>query len=159
KAAGPPEGNWGYFKVPGWWPGIRDSMQKDCQTLYRHPSWKDANQRALAAAWYEREITIPEAWSERRIAVSVDYLNSYAAVYIDGKRAGEILFPSGEVDLTTICRPGRTHLLCMLVLAMPLKGVMLSYSDTNSARDVQGRVPRRGLCGDVYLISTPRGAR
>ncbi len=30
----PPAGNWGYFKVPGCWPGITDYMQKDCQTVY-----------------------------------------------------------------------------------------------------------------------------
>ena len=28
---------------------------------------------------------------------------------------------------------------------------MLSYTDTNSAREVKGTVARRGLCGDVYL--------
>ena len=30
----PPKGSWGYFKVPGCWPGITDYMQKDCQTLF-----------------------------------------------------------------------------------------------------------------------------
>jgi hypothetical protein len=47
----------------------------------------------------------------------------------------------------------------MYVVAMPLKGVMLSYSDTNSAKQVKGSVQRRGLCGDVYLVGTPEGAR
>jgi hypothetical protein len=42
---------------------------------------------------------------------------------------------------------------------MPLKGVMLSYNDTNAARKVTGSVARRGLCGDVYLVGTPIGAR
>jgi hypothetical protein len=42
---------------------------------------------------------------------------------------------------------------------MPLKGVMLSYTDTASAREVKGSVARRGLCGDVYLESTPPGPR
>jgi hypothetical protein len=46
----------------------------------------------------------------------------------------------------------------MLVLAMPLKAVMLSYSDTASAKQVDGKVERRGLCGDVYLDATPAGA-
>jgi len=40
---------------------------------------------------------------------------------------------------------------------MPLKGVMLSYTDSASAREVKGTVARRGLCGDVYLVSTPSG--
>ena len=134
-------------------------MQKDSQTLYPHPDWKDARLAGLTAAWYEREITVPGHWAGRRIAVYVEYLNSYATVFVDGKPAGEIRFPGGEVDLTSACRPGGKHLLSMLVVAMPLEGVMLSYTDTASARQVKGTVPRRGLCGDVYLVGTPAGAR
>ena len=113
----------------------------------------------VTAAWYQREITIPAAWTGRRIAVYAEYLNSYAAVYLDGKRAGEIRFPAGEVEITSACRPGATHVLSMLVVAMPLKGVRLSYNDSNAAREVKGSVARRGLCGDVYLVATPAGAR
>ena len=29
-----PAKNWGYFKVPGCWPGITDYLQKDCQTVH-----------------------------------------------------------------------------------------------------------------------------
>src|SRR6266581_369747 len=29
-----PADRWGYFKVPGCWPGITDYLQKDSQTLY-----------------------------------------------------------------------------------------------------------------------------
>src|SRR5262249_38330442 len=47
----------------------------------------------------------------------------------------------------------------MLVAALPLKAVMLSHSDTNAAREVRGEVPRRGLCGDVFLAGEPMGAR
>src|SRR5205814_9497374 len=80
---------------------------------------------------------------------------SLAIVYLDGKKAGEVRFPAGEVDLTAACRPGKTHTLTLLVVALPLKGVLLSYTDTNSARAVKGTVERRGLCGDVWLTSTP----
>src|SRR5262245_12414559 len=34
-----------------------------------------------------------------------------------------------------------------------------SYTDTNAAREIKGSVARRGLCGDVWLTSAPRGAR
>jgi hypothetical protein len=47
----------------------------------------------------------------------------------------------------------------VLVVALPLKGLMLSYTDSASAREVKGSVPRRGLCGDVYLVSEPTGPR
>ncbi len=154
-----PEGGWGYFKVPGSWPGITDYLQKDFQTVHAHPSWKDQRLAGVTAAWYQREVTIPAAWSGYRIAVYAAYLNSYAVVHVDGRRAGEIRFPAGEVDITSACRPGATHVLSALVVALPLQGVRLSYNDSNAAREVQGSVARRGLCGDVYLTATRAGPR
>ena len=154
-----PAEKWGYFKVPGSWPGITDYMQKDCQTVHAHPSWKDRNLRSITGAWYQRQITIPADWVDRRVTISAEYLNSYATVYLDGRNMGAIVFPGGELDITAACRPGATHVLSMFVEAMPLKGVMLSYNDTNAARQVKGAVARRGLCGDVYLVGTPMSER
>jgi len=154
-----PQAGWGHFKVPGCWPGISDYMQKDCQTVFAHPSWADKRLGAITAAWYQREMTIPQEWTGRRIALDAAYVNSFADVYVDGTKVGEIRFPAGEVDLTGACQPGRKYTLSIRVDAMPLKAVMLSYSDTASAKQVQGRVARRGLCGDVYLTSTPKGAQ
>ena len=154
-----PGGGWGHFKVPGGWPGITNYMQKGCQTVHAHPSWQERKLGGITAAWYQREITVPAGWAGRRIAVHAEYLNSFAAVYVDGRKVGEIPFPAGEVDLTAVCRPGRKQVLSVLVVAMPLKGVMLSYNDSNSARTVRGSVARRGLCGDVTLVATPARAR
>ena len=154
-----PSGNWGYFKVPGCWPGIIDYMQKDCQTVYTHPAWRAQDLGAVTTAWYQREVTIPAEWAGRRIALSADYVNSYAVVYVDGKEAGKLRFPGGEVDLTAACRPGARHDLSILVVALPLREAMLSYSDTASVKEVPGSVARRGLCGDVYLVATPPDAR
>ncbi len=154
-----PDDGWGYFKVPGFWPGNANYIQEDCQTLFPHPEWKNANLRGTTAAWYEREVTVPEGWTGRRIAVWAEYVNSFAVVFVDGMKVGEIRFPAGEADLTAACRPGRAHILSLLVIALPLKGVLLSYTDSNSAREVKGEVERRGLCGDVFLTGTPAAAR
>lgn len=154
-----PADAWGYFKVPAFWPGRTNYIQEDCQTLHAHPTWKNIDLRGVTSAWYQREIVVPEGWTGRRITLSAEYVNSLAVVFVDGKKAGEIRFPAGEVDLTESLRPGGKHVLSLLVLAMPLKGVLLSYSDTNSARAVPGTVERRGLCGDVYLEATPSAAR
>src|SRR5262249_35817765 len=153
-----PADGWGHFMVPAFWPGTTNYIQEDCHTLHAHPSWKGVDPARLTAAWYQREMTVPQEWAGRRIALSADYLNSFAVVFVDGKKAGELRFPGGEVELTTACRPGRKHVLSLLVVAMPLKGVLLSYSDTNSAREVKGTVERRGLCGDVFLTSRPAAA-
>ncbi|HMF13187.1 MAG TPA: hypothetical protein VKE94_12810, partial [Gemmataceae bacterium] len=124
-----------------------------------HPSWKNADIRNLGAAWYQREFTVPTDWAGRRIALAAEYVNSLALVFVDGKKIGEIRFPAGEVELTGVCMPGSKHALSLLVVALPLQGVLLSYSDTNAAREVKGAVERRGLCGDVWLSSTPAGPR
>ena len=72
-----PAGSWGFFKVPGCWPGITDYMQKDSQTLYAHPGWKDVKPGGITVAWYEREMTIPIGWSGRRMSLNIEYLNSF----------------------------------------------------------------------------------
>src|SRR6266850_6627388 len=135
-----PGGSWGFFKVPGCWPGITDYLQKDSQTLYAHPSWKEVKPGGISAAWYEREFSVPDSWAGRRIALHAEYLNSFAAVFVDGVKAGEIHFPGGDLDLGPVCRPGAKHRLSLLVVALPLKGVMLSYTDSASAREVKGNV-------------------
>ena len=155
----PPSSAWGYFKVPGCWPGITDYMQKDSQTLFVHPAWKEARLAGVSAAWYEREITIPEDWAEREIQLSVDTLNSFAAVFLDGREVGEIRFPGGELQLTESVRPGGTHRLSLLVVALPQKETMMSFRDSAAARPERGSVARRGLCGDLFLVSIPRGPR
>ncbi len=158
-SAGVPTGNWGFFKVPGSWPGITDYMQKDSQTLFTHPAWKDVKPGGVVAAWHEREMTVPADWTGRAISLHAEYVNSLATVFVDDVKAGELRFPGGELDLTALCKPGSTHRLSILVVALPLKGVLLSYVDSASAREVKGSVARRGLCGDVSLVGTPRAAR
>ncbi len=156
----PPAGGWGWFKAPGSWPGITDYLQKDCQTVFPHDNWKSVSLRDTSRAWYQREITISEDWKSRRITLSLEYVNTFATVYIDGGKAGEIRFPTGELDISTLCKPGKKHALSIFVQSAPLKAVMLSYTDTNAAaREVKGSVERRGLCGDVWLIGEPRSAR
>ena len=154
-----PAGEWGWFKVPGYWPGTSSWIQKDSQTVHAHPAWKDRDLAGIRAAWYERDVTVPEGWAGRRIILAAEYVNSLATVHVDGKQVGVIRFPAGEVDLTAVCRPGGTYRLSLHVVAMPLKAVLESYRDTAAARTVKGSVSRRGLCGDVYLASTPKGAR
>ena len=154
-----PVANWGYFKVPGYWPGTTNYMQKDSQRMFTNPAWSKQSMGNLGVAWYQREISIPKYWMNRRIILSVDYLNSSAVALIDGAKVGEMLFPSGELDLTSICLPGKKYILSMKVTALPLSDVVAVFSDSNAPRQGKGEVERRGLCGDVFLSSTPLKAR
>jgi len=152
-----PTDGWGYVQVPGAWP--QGAPREGSQSFYPHPDW-DLNQlRDGNAAWYQAEIAVPAQWTGRRIALTTEFLHSFATVYVDGEKVGDMHWPSGEVDLTAVCRPGQTHELSMLVLALPLRAIMLAFNDTNAAREVRGSVRRPGLGGDVCLMGTPRGAR
>ena len=55
------------------------------------------------------------------------------------------VFPPARWISRPACRPGATHLLSVLVVALPMKGVMLSYTDSASAREVKGSVAAAGL--------------
>ena len=97
-SASVPDANWGFFKVPGCWPGITDYLQKDFQTVYAHPSWQNQALRNLTTAWYQREIMVPKEWTGRRIVITVEYLNSLATVFVDKMKVGEVRFLAGEVE-------------------------------------------------------------
>jgi len=178
----PPTDNWGYFKVPGSIPDITDWMQKDSQQVYAHPSWKETRIRDVKKMWYQREIEIPKNWKGRRVLLKADYVNSHAVVYVkeilaqrhggteedslrapvpprETKKAGEILYPVGEVDLTDICEPSKKYLLTLEVSALPQAEVIAMFGDTNAPRQGTATINRRGLCGDVWLVSEPKGAR
>ena len=99
---------------------------------------------------------MPKDWANRRITLYAEYVNSHVAVYVDGKKVGEIAFPSGELDLTLACPPGDKHVLSLLVAAAAQHGLP-QYSYDNPTGRSRGSVKRRGLCGDVYLIGTPAG--
>jgi hypothetical protein len=154
-----PEGGWGFFKVPGCWPGITDYIQKDCQTLYPHAQWSRAKLSEVRSAWHQRQVTVPAEWTGRQVLISAEYLNSRAVVFVDGRKAGTMQFPAGEVDVTDLCAPGSSHLLSLHVTALSLKAVMSSFGDSATEKQVEGSVERRGLCGDVCLVSRPAGAR
>jgi beta-galactosidase len=166
---------WGHAKVPAPWPGSRGNyMWRETQTYYapeageteawetaawETAAWEDDSLRDVDVAWYRREITIPQEWDGRRIAVAAEYVNSYAAVHVNGELAGEIDFPGGDVDITSVVEAGATYTLSLFVAAMPLDAEIASYANSSEERRVRGSVQLRGLCGDVWLTSAPRAAR
>lgn len=145
---------WGYFKVPGPWPGKGGKGQ----LLFAPKSWT-ANLGSLDAAWYARDISVPADWQGRRIALHVDDLNSYATVFIDGKEVGTMVFPGGDLDLTSVCAPGKTYHLAMRVIAQRLNSEGSSFVSHEPKVNNWTPLTMRGFCGDVFLSSAPAVAR
>jgi len=40
---------------------------------------------------------VPKEWNGRRVAIEVEYLNSYAAVFVDGTKRGELHFRAANL--------------------------------------------------------------
>ena len=92
-----PQGEWGWFKVPGIWPnpqGLPHAVPAQDIHLppgYAHSQTETADK--LDQAWYRRTVTVPETWRGRRIEVDFTLLQTHARVFLDGRPAGEAWFP------------------------------------------------------------------
>ncbi len=145
---------WGYFKVPGAWPG----KGGESQTLYASESW-GVTLGSLDAVWSARDITVPADWRGRRIGLRVENLNSYATVFVDGREVGSIVFPGGDLDITSACSPGKTHQLAVRTIAQRLNPEGTNYVSGEAKTNNWTPLSYRGLCGDVFLTSGPPAER
>jgi hypothetical protein len=154
-AAVPPTTKWGYFKVPGAWPGAHGMSADETQRCYRHPGSAQNDQ----VCWYQREINLPAGWKDREVFIDINWLQSIANVYLDGKMIGNVGYPGGKLNITSACKPGEKQVLSICVAALPLSKEMTVFMKGDLTATGQATVGRRGLCGDVFLESTPAKAR
>lgn len=152
---------WGWYKVPHAWPANWLSTTANQVPLVAQ--WLEDNHadqlRDVSQAWFRRTITLPHEWDNRAIAVEFTLLNTYAKVFLDGKPAGELYFPGGEVDLTPLARPGSPQELAILVKAVPLDAETQTFMAPGRIIKSKATVKSRGLCGDLYLHARPKTQR
>ena len=60
---------------------------------------------------------------------------------VDGRRCGELKFPGGELELTSLLQPGKKQTLSLLIEAMPLKAVGRSNLDSERALSSRYEAP------------------
>jgi len=161
-ALGKPTDDMGYIWVPGAW--HRTGWAAPALNGVIAPGsgrpWQSVDWATLARGWYQREITVPETWAGREILLNVDRLCTDGIVYVDGKECGRLNWPGGEVTLTPHVVPGRKAVLTVLVAAVPNAGKVddcLSGAATQSTGNNTSF--SRGLVGDVFLESRPKGTR
>jgi len=160
----PKEGEgWGFFKVPGIW----SSENRNEQPVIYSPwiEFRLAEEKvakdAFSQAWYKRRIDIPDTWAGSRVVLRLEDVQGHAKVFVDGRAAGEIGWPGGELDLTAHATPGRSHELVLLVsdqVSAENPYLPLSFKERlASGASVRGK--NRGLCGDAWLTSLPDPAK
>ncbi|WP_303056023.1 glycoside hydrolase family 2 TIM barrel-domain containing protein [Victivallis vadensis] len=146
---------WGWFKVPGHWPGtLRNNSRLGSATPFYLSSYiRRKMPRTLYSAWYRRVIAIPGDWRGRRILLKLDLVQSKAAVRIDGKSAGVLFFPGGELDVSSHVTPGGKHEIAILVEAEP-RILTVNMGETRAYTELR-EMDNRGLCGEAMLEAIP----
>ncbi|MDZ4199916.1 MAG: beta galactosidase jelly roll domain-containing protein [Kiritimatiellia bacterium] len=149
---------WGWFKVPGIWPTTHWTLsQNSVQTMHMASGLdpREWDSQKMDQAWYRRRIRIPADWGERRIRLVFTMLQTHAAVFVDGRPAGEVWFPGGSLDLTEAVRPGSDHELTLRVTARPLEADRADFMAPDRIILSKAAVKLKGITGDVFLESAP----
>jgi beta-galactosidase len=159
---GPTADDWAFMKVP-------DVLQSgDPYFAYgqAETSWKSENLFSDAAAiWFVRDVEIP-ASNYSTIGVEFQYFRGLAlAIYWNGKRIGILTNQlGGEIDLSSLARPGDKGQLAVYALALPPESqysylmeagqMPRQYDASNFIREPNRSLYYRGL-SDVYLHLGP----
>lgn len=150
----PQERHKGWVRVPASWqatsgPGV----------VARGTGWDQVNLKELPAAVYERSIEVPQSWDGRAIVLRLDRVSTDAVVFIDDQRAGEVKWPAGEVDLTSLVKTGKKHTLRVDVFATQHDAEVMEFMESMDLQVSRRKstLETRGLTGDVVLLSRPRG--
>jgi beta-galactosidase len=155
---------WGWFKVPGIWP-YSDYFQVDppAQDALLPPTieakMKEKNRGfdRLDQAWYLREFVVPDHWTGRRILLDFTLIQSRGKVVIDGKEAGEVMFPGGRLDVTDAVKAGKKHTVAVLLTARALRDdEKTTYMGPEVVVQGSSRLHLVGITGDVFLVSEPK---
>ncbi len=146
---------WCWFKVPGAWPSWGNQTAESAQAIIVSPfATEKIDTLKLNEAWYRRIFTVPAEWKGRRILLNFTMLQTNAQVLVDGKRAGEVYFPGGELDLTGKLLPGKQQELAILVTANPGKS-NVHFMAPDVIINTPAKLGFRGITGDLYLSAIP----
>lgn len=156
-----PDDCWGWGKVPGLWPLPYEDGNSSPQIFRLSPSLADIADcpAAFDQAWYRRRLTVPSECAGKRLTLEATMLQTHADVFIDGRRAGELWFPGGELDLTAFLKPGTEQELALFVTARPINLSTVSFSAPDRVEKTKATVKCKGITGDLFLNATPVGGR
>ena len=127
--------------------------------------WLDFNSyfnvgRTYQAGWYHQRVEVPAVWEGKKIMLEVESPETIATVFANGKCAGTLEWPGGNLDLSHFVKPGSSLDLAIHVQAAPVSGYNRLGKELIGDK-FQAPLVRevRGLAGDVRLFSVSEGPR
>ena len=149
-----------FLKVPGEWP--TDNKHAKSGMAVWDEKGGDAfggKVRKLDTVFYGRKVKVPADWNGRMIKLGLQWVPTAVLVYVDGKKAGEVFFPGGEVDVTKVMTPGEHDV--QVFMSKKLQDQMVTAFDApDTARSfAKKEIAHAGINGDVYLAAEPKGVK
>ncbi len=118
---------------------------------FRAPFWLTPTRHYVGAAWYQREVVIPDRWAGKRVVLHLERPHWETTVWVDERRmgSGNSLAVPHEHDLTAALSPGRHRLTLRVDNRMVVPVGVNSHSVSDHT---QGNW--NGLVGELKLVAT-----
>ncbi len=100
----PPKGEWGQCPMVG--DRTLTPVSRTSGNDVRYPLVGDLRKEGSRSTWYRNEMAIPATWQGRQIRIYAWLWGMDALVFVNGKKAGRILRPRADVDVTDLVTPG-----------------------------------------------------
>lgn len=121
----------------------------------KFPFWLTPDKYYVGAAWYQKEISIPDTWSgnQKHIELFLERCHTETTVWIDGKEVGmqNSLVAPHVYDLTKLCDPGK-HVITIRV-DNRIKAINVGPDSHSLTDHTQGNW--NGIIGKISLEATP----
>ena len=147
----------GFLRVPGLWSSSHSWMRPTLDGLLELQPEANWNAKELCDAEqvrYSKKIAIPGTWRGKTILLSAFRVSTDAEIWLDGKRAGVISWPSGTLDVTPFIVPGKTVELVCNVIAATDREFIEDFTFYDATKQ-KSKIYNRGLAGSVELLAIP----
>jgi hypothetical protein len=121
---------------------------------FKCPFWLTPDRHYVGRAWYQRQVSIPEAWRDKRIVLYLERPHWKTTVWVDSRQAGscDSLGAPHEYDLSGLMEPGNKH---TLTICVDNDYVIPVGKDAHSISD-QTQSNWNGITGKILLAAGPK---
>lgn len=117
------------------------------------PFWLTPAKHYTGAAWYQKEISIPESWKNKDIGLELEYAHGETTVWIDGRETGtQFTFVSAQhYQFGRLAGPGK-HVITIRI-DNRIKEINVGQDSHSLTDHTQGNW--NGIVGKLRLFASP----
>ncbi|MBI9019277.1 MAG: discoidin domain-containing protein [Phycisphaerae bacterium] len=122
--------------------------------LYRQSMWWTPDRVYVGAAWYQKDVKIPQSWKNTKILLHLERVHWETQLWVDDKRVGmqNSISAPHEYDLTDYLTPGQHRIT--LRVDNRIKDINVGIGGHNISDHTQSNW--NGIIGNLYLQSNPQ---